>query len=200
MNIKHSFSSDLVVKLISPSNTEYFVSNREGGSASDIILTNQSITAFDNQTAAGTWQLNVQDDSPGITGTLNSWSLTIVGNCPQTAHWSGTATPNLPTIDNGMACTSLTVPTMGGDSSVAMLDIFGNHDYRAILRGTLTHNGTTVEAFPTSTFSAGPGTFSFTNRVVRGLSGDSSGTWQLCIVDTDGFGDTGVLTAWSVHD
>lgn len=126
--------------------------------------------------------------------------MTIVGSCPKITHWSGTATPNLPTIDNGSACTSLTVASMAGDSSVAKLDIFGSHDYGSILRGTLAHNIVTVEAFPTGTFPTGPGTFSFTNRTVRGLSGDSSGTWTLCIVDTDGFGDTGVLTAWSVHD
>ena len=85
-------------------------------------------------------------------------------------------------------------------SSIAKLDISGSHDFRSILRGTLAHNGTTVAAFPTGTFPTGSGTFSFTNRAVPGLSGDSSGTWQLCIVDTDAFGDTGVLNSWAVHD
>jgi len=26
------------------------------------------------------------------------------------------------------------------------------------------------------------------------------GIWTLCIVDTDAFGDTGVLNTWAVHD
>ena len=157
------------------------------------------VVAFNGEIAAGTWQLEVVNPGIGDSGTLNSWSLTIVGNCPQATHWSDTATPSLPTIDNGTACTSLTVTT-GGDSSGVKLDIFGSHDFRSILRGTLAHNSIPVEAFPTSWFPIGSGTFSFTNRAISGLSGDASGTWTLCIVDTDAFGDTGVLTAWSVHD
>jgi len=53
---------------------------------------------------------------------------------------------------------------------------------------------------PTATFPTGSGTFSFTNRSMTGLTGDASGTWTLCVVDTDAFGDTGTLNTWSVHD
>jgi len=200
LNITHTFRGDLVVTLISPGGTQFIVSNRAGGSADNIVITNQAITAFNGQTAAGNWQLKVQDLAAVDVGTINSWSLNIVGNCNAVVHWSGSATPNLPTIDNGTACTSLTVATGGGDSAVAKLDISGRHDFRSILRGTLAHNGTTVAAFPTATFPTGSGTFSFTNRAVPGLSGDSSGTWTLCIVDTDAFGDTGTLNTWAVHD
>jgi hypothetical protein len=109
--------------------------------------------------------------------------------------------PNLPTVDNGSACTSLTVTTTGGDSSLAKLDISGSHTNRPSLRGTLAHNGNTVPAFPVGTFSAGSGMFSFpSSNPVTGLSGNAGGTWTLCIIDTDAFGDTGVLNTWSVHD
>jgi subtilisin-like proprotein convertase family protein len=57
-----------------------------------------------------------------------------------------------------------------------------------------------VDAFPTSTFPGGAGPFSFVNRAVPGLPGDAAGTWTFCIVDTDPFGDTGVLNSWSVHN
>jgi subtilisin-like proprotein convertase family protein len=200
LNITHSFRGDLVVTLISPGGTQLIVSNRAGAGADNLVITNQAIAAFNGQTAAGTWQLRVQDLASADTGTLDSWSLTIVGNCTPVTHWSGSATPNLPTIDNGTACTSLTVATTGGSASVAKLDISGRHDFRSILRGTLAHNGTTAAAFPTGTFPSGSAAFSFTNRSVPGLSGDASGTWTLCIVDTDGFGDTGVLNTWAVHD
>jgi subtilisin-like proprotein convertase family protein len=200
LNISHTFSGDLVVTLISPGGTSFIVSNRVGGSTDNIIINNLAISAFNGQTAAGTWQLKVQDLAAVDVGTLNSWSLTIVGNCTPVVHWSGSATPNLPTIDNGTACTNLTVTTTGGSASVAKLDISGRHDFCSILRGTLAHNGVTVTAFPTGTFPAGACNFSFTNRSVPGLSGDASGTWTLCIVDTDAFGDTGVLNTWAVHD
>jgi len=200
LNITHTFIGDLVVTLTSPGGTSFVVSNRAGGATANLVITNQSITTFNGQTAAGTWKLKVVDAAAADVGTLNSWSLKIVGNCTQVVHFSGSATPNLPTIDNGTACTSLNVTTTGGDSSIAKLDISGTHTFCSILRGTLAHNGTTVTAFPTGTFPAAPCTFSFTNRSVPGLSGDSSGTWTLCIVDTDGFGDTGTLNTWSVHD
>jgi subtilisin-like proprotein convertase family protein len=201
LNITHTFRGDLVVTLISPGGTQFVVSNRAGGSADNLVVTGQVVTAFAGQTAAGTWQLKVQDLASADVGTLNSWSMLINGSCTVATGWSGSATPNLPTIDNGSACTSLTVPTTAGaDASVAKLDISGRHDFRSILRGTLAHNGVTVEAFPTGTFPTGTGTFSFTNRSVAGLSGDASGTWTLCIVDTDAFGDTGTLNTWAVHN
>jgi len=200
LNITHTFRGDLVVTLTSPGGVNFVVSNRAGGSADNIVIVNQSITAFTGQTAAGNWKLKVQDLAAQDVGTLNSWSLKIVGNCNPVVHFSGSATPNLPTIDNGTACTSLNVTTTGGDSSVAKLDISGTHTFCSILRGTLAHNGTTATAFGTGTFAAGACTFSFTNRSVPGLSGDSAGTWTLCIVDTDAFGDTGTLNTWSVHD
>jgi subtilisin-like proprotein convertase family protein len=199
LHITHTYRGDLVVTLISPGGTQFVLSNRSGGSTDNIVITNQAVTAFNGQTAAGTWSLHVQDLASIDVGTLDSWSLTITGNCGTTSHWSGSAAPNLPTIDNGTACTSLTV-TDTGDASLAQLDISGRHDYRSILRGTLAHNGVTVAAFPLKTFPTGSGTFSFTNRAEPGLSGSATGTWTLCIVDTDAFGDTGVLNTWSVHD
>jgi len=201
LNITHTFRGDLVVTLTSPAGTNFVVSNRAGGSADNIVITDQAIAAFNNQTAAGTWKLKVQDLAAVDVGTLNSWSLLINGNCTVTTHWSGSATPNLPTIDNGTACTSLTVPpTTGADASLAQLDISGRHDFCSILRGTLAHNGTTVAAFPTGTFPSGACTFSFANRPEPGFAGDASGTWTFCIVDTDAFGDTGTLNTWSVHN
>jgi subtilisin-like proprotein convertase family protein len=201
LNITHPFRGDLVVTLIAPDNTQFVVSNRAGGLAHNLVITNQAITSFNGHAAAGTWKLKVQDLASQDVGTLNSWSLNIAGSCNTGVNWSGSASPNLATIDNGTACTSLTVPSIpGSDSLLAKLDISGRHDFCAILRGTLAHNGTTVTAFPAGTFPTGPCNFSFTNRAVPGLSGDASGTWTFCIVDTDAFGDTGTLNTWSVHN
>jgi hypothetical protein len=88
--------------------------------------------------------------------------------------------------------------TVAGERIAHSDRYLGHHDFRSSLRGTPTHNGVTVEAFPVGTFPSDVGTFNY--RAVPGISGDSSGTWTLCIVDIDGFGDTGVLSAWSVHD
>ena len=77
LNITHTFRGDLVVTLIAPDGTQFIVSNRAGGSADNIIITGQAITAFNGHPAAGTWKLKVQDLAAIDVGTLNSWSLTI---------------------------------------------------------------------------------------------------------------------------
>jgi subtilisin-like proprotein convertase family protein len=199
LNITHTYRGDLKVTLISPGGTQLVVHDRVGGSADNLVITNQAITAFNGQAAAGTWRLLVQDLASIDTGALGSWSLTITGSCGTPMSWSGSAAPHIPTIDNGQVCTSLTV-TDTGNAADAKLDIAGRHDWRSILRGTLAHNGVTVTAFPVNTFPSNTGTFSFTNRVIGGLSGNAAGTWTLCLIDTDAFGDTGVLDTWSVHN
>lgn len=133
-------------------------------------------------------------------GTVDNFDLqTVLANAGR-GCWSGSATPNLPTLDKGTVCTTLSVNSQGGDASRVKLDLSGRHDFRSILRGTLAHNGVTVPAFPVGTFPSGAGDFSLTSRPVLGLSGDQSGPWTLCIVDTDGFLDTGILKSWSVHN
>jgi Zn-dependent metalloprotease/subtilisin-like proprotein convertase family protein len=203
LNITHTFRGDLVVTLVAPDGTSFIVSNRAGGSADNIVISNMAITTFNGHTGAGTWQLKVQDRAAADVGTLNSWSLNIVGNCGGGGggvNWTGSASPNLATLDNGNVCTSLTVATTGGDSSLAKLDIAGRHDFCSVLSGTLAHNGTTVTAFPTNTFGSAACNFTLSSRAVAGLSGDSAGTWTLCIRDNDAFGDTGTLNTWSVHN
>jgi subtilisin-like proprotein convertase family protein len=41
-----------------------------------------TLAAFNGSLSGGTWTLNVADDSAVITGTLNSWSLTLDGTPP----------------------------------------------------------------------------------------------------------------------
>ena len=196
VDITHTFRGDLVIQVISPDGHTAMLSGREGGAAANFLASGLDITsAFPaGSPATGTWKLFVRDLAAADVGTINAFRLTI-----KSSKWSASAAPGLATVDNGTACTNLTVATTG-DSSLAKLDISGVHSFRSVLRGTLAHNGATVAAFPVGTFSAGTGTFSFVNRPVPGLSGNAQGTWTLCIVDTDAFGDTGTLNSWSVHD
>ncbi len=199
LNIAHTYRGDLIVTLTSPAGTVYSVSNRAGGSADNLILTASAVTAFNGQAAAGTWRLVVSDRAGSDIGTLNSWSLRIVGACAPPTGWSAAGSPNLALVDNGQACTTLNV-TGTGDAAAAKLDIAGTHSWRSVLRGTLAHNGTTVAAFPVSTFASNAGAFSFTARAVPGLSGSATGAWTLCIIDNDAYGDTGTLATWSIHN
>jgi zinc metalloprotease ZmpA len=81
LNITHRFRGDLVVTLLAPDGTSFIVRNRQGGSADNIVINNMPITTFNGRTAAGTWRLRVQDRAARNVGTLNSWSLNIVGSC-----------------------------------------------------------------------------------------------------------------------
>lgn len=199
LRITHPYKGDLVVTLVSPAGTSYVVSNRAGGSGDNIVLASSLVSAFNGQTAAGTWQLKVQDRAGADLGTLDSWSIAITGDCGVPTGWSGSATPNLALVDNGQACSTLTV-TGEGNAADVKLDLAGSHTWRSILRGTLSHGGVTVAAFPVSTFASNTGSFTLSSRAVAGLSGTASGTWQLCIVDTDAYGDTGTLQSWAVHN
>src|SRR5262249_40039427 len=77
LNITHTFRGDLLVTLIAPDGTQFVVSNRAGGSADNLVITNQTIANFNGLIASGTWKLKVQDLAAQDVGTLNSWSLNI---------------------------------------------------------------------------------------------------------------------------
>jgi V8-like Glu-specific endopeptidase len=113
--------------------------------------------------------------------------------------WSASGSPNMPTIDNGSACTKLTV-TGTGNAADVKVDLAGHHDWRSILSATLAHGSQTNAVFATGTFPRGAGDFSVTAKPISGFSGSAAGEWTLCIVDTDAFNDTGVLKTWSVHN
>jgi len=86
LNITHPFRGNLVVALIAPDGTSFTVRNRQGGSANNIIINNLAIPTFNGRTAAGTWQLRIQDRAAGNVGTLNSWSVNVVGSCGTAAN------------------------------------------------------------------------------------------------------------------
>lgn len=81
LNINHTYRGDLVVALISPDGTSFAVSSRAGGTSDNLVLTDSAIAAFAGKTAAGNWQLKVQDLARLDVGSLTSWSLRITGNC-----------------------------------------------------------------------------------------------------------------------
>ncbi|MFT3883703.1 MAG: proprotein convertase P-domain-containing protein [Gemmatales bacterium] len=102
LNISHTYDSDLVIYLISPSGTVVTLTNRRGGSGDNYSNTvfdstasktisagaapfsgtfkpETSLATFNGKDAIGTWELVVQDRAYLDQGTLNSWSLNIQG-------------------------------------------------------------------------------------------------------------------------
>ena len=100
VNLTHTWDSDLVLTLISPTGAAATLSNRRGGSGdnySNTLFDDEAaasiasgaapfaasyrpefpLSTFDNQNARGEWRLRVDDAAAQDVGTLLSWSLTI---------------------------------------------------------------------------------------------------------------------------
>ena len=78
LNISHTYRGDLEVTLTSPSGRVVTLHNRTGGSADNVILTNQDVSSsFSGSNPNGTWKLSMRDRAARDTGKLNSVSLTI---------------------------------------------------------------------------------------------------------------------------
>ncbi|KAA1153959.1 PKD domain-containing protein [Pseudoalteromonas sp. FUC4] len=76
VDITHTYSGDLVVKLISAQGTEVTLQSSVGGGNDDIVKSFSS-DAFNGEVAYGDWTLQVEDTAAVDTGTINGWSLTL---------------------------------------------------------------------------------------------------------------------------
>ncbi len=74
--VTHPFQEDLVVELVHGGVT-VVLHERTGGSVADLVL-DRSLTEFRGQRSAGTWTLRVRDESPGDSGTVDSFRLTLM--------------------------------------------------------------------------------------------------------------------------
>lgn len=102
VTLTHTYVSDLVIKLTSPTGKVVTLFNRHGGSGDNLTGTTfsdeagtaiangrapfsgtfrpfASLTGFDGLSTKGTWTLSVQDAATRDTGTLTSWSFTVAG-------------------------------------------------------------------------------------------------------------------------
>ncbi|HEX7836987.1 MAG TPA: proprotein convertase P-domain-containing protein [Kofleriaceae bacterium] len=201
LNITHTFRGDLVVTLIAPDGTQFIVSNRAGGSADNIIITNQAITAFNGHTAAGTWKLKVQDLAAADVGTLNSWSLTIVGNCGAACingTFNSTNVPQSIPDNNATGITSTNVVTGNGTVGSLSLSLNITHTFIGDLVVTLVAPDGT--SFIVSNRAGGATqNLVITNQAITAFNGHTAaGTWQLKVQDLAAV-DVGTLNSWSLN-
>ncbi|MFP2933394.1 thrombospondin type 3 repeat-containing protein [Pyxidicoccus sp. 3LG] len=119
-------------------------------------------------------------------------------SCPA-ERWSAGRTLNLPVTGGTTVCTSLDVISRTGAASLARFSISGQHRDGRYLSGTVTHNGTTVVAFPAGTFNtAASGFFQASNLPLSMPPGAAAGTWTLCITDSNLSGYSGGIGSWGV--
>ncbi len=109
-DISHTFAGDLDIALVSPTGTRAILTTDNGGSAVDVfagttwddtanapvsehvftsgvvapsLTAEGALGAFFDEDPNGTWTLQITDDAASDTGTLNAWSIEVVGcSCP----------------------------------------------------------------------------------------------------------------------
>ena len=122
VDISHTWIGDLTVTLTSPSGTTGILHNKTGGSTQNLVQT-FSTSAFNGESTAGDWTLNVADHADADTGTLNNWSITISG--------TGEALPTAPEAGfsysaDGLATTFTDTSTDRNDDIVGWQWSFGD--------------------------------------------------------------------------
>lgn len=121
LNITHPYIGDLIVDLVSPSNTIVRLHNRTGGSSDNIYKTYDqgvvnpdgpgALTDFNGDGAMGVWTLRVSDVAGSDLGTLDNWTLRIAQSvvaCPPTANDQSITVPDTvtsPITLTGMSAT-----------------------------------------------------------------------------------------------
>ncbi|HTE54307.1 MAG TPA: S8 family serine peptidase [Kofleriaceae bacterium] len=114
VNITHTFVGDLIITLTSPAGTTVTLHDRAGGGSDDLHQTFAVPTAFLGQDAAGSWVMNVSDNAGIDIGTLDNWTLHVIG-VPGAATFGVTASPASQTVSQGASTTfDVAVSSFGG--------------------------------------------------------------------------------------
>lgn len=75
IDLSHTFSGDLDIRLYSPLGTEWLIWDNDGGSANFTPMTFDSGGIFNGESLAGNWHLRIADELFGDAGTLADWEL-----------------------------------------------------------------------------------------------------------------------------
>lgn len=218
LNITHSYRGDLVVRLTSPGGTVFTISDRQGRSAPNIIISAQALDSFTGNTAAeitpnGRWTLQVQDAAAGDEGTLNGWALRFPGGGPGDGDDEEFFPPEVGQPIEDLQPTTVTLDVSGLPDEMPVgnvrLNLVIRHTYRGDLRVELIAPGD--RSAPTYLISDREGG-SQQDVVVNNQPLDSpafrvvpqdvqtinpNGTWTLLILDSVR-GDVGTLESWSL--
>jgi len=112
LNIAHTFRGDLEVALQAPSGEMIMISNRQGGSDDDLLISALPLSSFQFGGGEafinpnGTWRLFVGDAAGGDEGILNSWALRFAASSSeppptQTANSPGRFSGRFGALDAG---------------------------------------------------------------------------------------------------
>jgi serine protease len=123
LNITHTFIGDLRISLTSPTGTVAVLHDRSGGGSDDIVGTFPLPTQFSGEEAAGDWTLTIEDLAGADIGTLNDWTLRIVG-VPGAPSYGVTVSPRSQMVRQTQTATyDIAVASFGGFDGTVALDV-----------------------------------------------------------------------------
>ncbi len=183
--------------LIGPDGTSYVLPSQSSGT-----IVHLPIPGFSGKPAVGTWRLQLKDQyNTYWPGELQSWSLSIVGNCQPTTCVDGTyASAGLPLAipdaDNAGVVASLPVTGAGQVASLS-LSLTIAHPYKGDLKVTLISPAGTSHVLHDQTGGSADDV-AFSNLPITAFQGQpAAGTWKLKLQDLSP-DDVGALNAWSL--
>jgi len=137
INVTHTYDSDLIISLKSPTGVVSTLSFRRGGTGDNFVSTifddeatkaissgiapftgsfnpETLLSAFDGLNARGVWKLTVEDKGRGDTGSLKDWAISLTGAnrlATTVRHLDGEATP----VADAPAAEPIAAPSKGLD-------------------------------------------------------------------------------------
>ncbi|MFV2117819.1 proprotein convertase P-domain-containing protein [Streptomyces sp. Act-28] len=185
VDVGHDWRGEVKIDLIDPNGRSYLLKPTDGTQNGGAITTTYTVDASASP-ASGTWKLQVEDESPGATGTLRNWSMAF----PSFARTGTFAIP-----DPGTLTSDITVDGISGAASGALqLHVDVTHEWLGDLKIDLVDpNGKSYLVKSTSDVD---GTLDHLYTVDAAAS-PAAGTWKLRIQDNSQ-GASGTLHGWSL--
>jgi subtilisin family serine protease len=211
INISHTWASDLVASLRSPSGTEvelfsavcgdndwtaqntgFTLSDQSNILLCDVIPPNQGtykpenpLAAFNGQSSTGTWTLTITDTQALATGNLNAWGLRIGSNSPcgpgPTSTPTLTGTPPTATQTLTSTATSVVSNTLTPSAIPSLTSTATTVSATSTVSSTAVN---TVVSTPTLTRTSTPTSTSSSTRTATGTAVPSSTRTSTSIATT----------------
>ncbi len=198
LDVTHTWVGDLRITLTSPEGTEVVLHERgTGGSSDDLHRTYSLPTQFTGELSVGAWVMHLDDDYPADEGTLDRWTLRILGTAGSpTFGLSVAAGPDEVAQGQSVARTVNVSSLLGFTGAVAL-----SATSQPALAGQLTLSPSSVTAPGSSTLTIAPACDAELGDYAITVTGESGGvvrsTQVMIHVMAAGFGAlrraTGVL-------
>ena len=190
LDVSHTWVGDLRVTMISPEGTEVVLHERgTGGSGDDLHKTYAFPGEFAGEQAFGDWVLHIDDDFFFDSGTLDSWTLRILGT-PSPPSFVLQAEPDSLSLQQGQAASvALEVAALAGFTGDVALSVSSSPALSglSISPSQVAAPGTAAVSIATSCDTA-PGVYQVT---VTGHSGSTTKTEQISLT-VSAFGNSSV--------